>query len=391
MQSAHKDGYLWKLQSSQEAAVMKLQEAVEPFIRTIVGRELLQSQAEALAVFVASALTLARSILTDLAVEMKKQGFARTTKAAVKRLDRWINNPRIKVGPAMKPIIEGWTKKRKKKLIVSFDWVDIRGYKTLVAAANIKGRCVWLLWKSVPLSGLNLNMSRIEEEVLFELRQIVPKTFRTIILADRGFHKSRLFAYCQTLKFDYVIRIKPAYHVEASRFKGSLDTLPVKPGVRHFWRKSVCGKRPKITQNVVVYYKKNLPEKRDEPWFLATSLQGSPEQMVKLYGRRMGIEECFRDKKNVNNGWGLRHMRVKSPRALDHLLLILAIAYLILCGLGLLALRLREPREWCSNNRPGECGVFTIARRMLNDLQVTIQQIFDEIGLSSKSLAPRWG
>src|SRR6185312_15276521 len=98
------------------------------------------------------------------------------------------------------------------------------------------------LWKSVPVSGLNLNMSRIEEEVLFELRQIVPKTFRTIILADRGFHKSRLFAYCQTLKLDYVIRIKPAYFVEASRFKGALETWPVKPGTRHFWRKVVCGK-----------------------------------------------------------------------------------------------------------------------------------------------------
>jgi hypothetical protein len=78
---------------------MKLQDAVKPFVGTIVGRDLLKSQAEALAVFVASALTLARSILTDLAVEMKRQGFASTTKAALKRLDRWINNPRVQVGP----------------------------------------------------------------------------------------------------------------------------------------------------------------------------------------------------------------------------------------------------------------------------------------------------
>lgn len=386
-----KDGYLWKLQSSQEAAVMKLQDAVKPFVSTIVGRGLLESQAQALGIFVACALTLARSILTDLAVEIKKQGYATTTKAALKRLDRWINNPRIQVGPAMKPVIERWMKKRKKKLLVSFDWVNIRGYKTLVAAANIKGRAVWLLWKSVPLSGLNLNMSRIEEEVLFELKQMLPKGFRTIILADRGFHKSRLFAYCQTLKLDYVIRIKPQYELHARGFKGSLDTLPVKPGARHFWRQVVCGKRPKITQNVVVFYKKNLPQKRDEPWFLATSLQGRPAQLVKLYGRRMGIEESFRDKKNVNNGWGLRHMRLQSARALDHLLLILAIAYLILCGLGLLALRLRQPREWCGNNRPGECGVFTIARRMLHDLEVAVEQIVDEIASASTNLAPGWG
>ncbi len=105
----------------------------------------------------------------------------------------------------------------------------------------------------------------------------------------------------------------------------------------------------------------------------------------------MGIEECFRDKKNVNNGWGLRHMRLHTAAALDRLLLILAIAYLILCGLGLLALKRCAPREWCSNNRACECGVFTIGRRMLNILQVTIEQIFAEIGLCTKMLSPTWG
>ncbi len=61
---------------------MKLQDAVKPFVNRIVGKVLKESQAEALAIFVACALTLARSILTDLAVEMKRQGFAATTKGA---------------------------------------------------------------------------------------------------------------------------------------------------------------------------------------------------------------------------------------------------------------------------------------------------------------------
>ncbi len=61
---------------------MKLQDAVKPFVNRIVGKVLKESQAEALAIFVACALTLARSILTDLAVELKRQGFAATTKGA---------------------------------------------------------------------------------------------------------------------------------------------------------------------------------------------------------------------------------------------------------------------------------------------------------------------
>ncbi len=118
----------------------------------------------------------------------------------------------------------------KKRLIISLDWVDIRSYKTLVAAANIKGRAVWLLWKSVPISGLNLNMSRIEEEMIYDLKGMLPAGLKVVILADRGFHKSRLFACCQKRGFDYVIRIKPEYKVDAKGFQGCLSELPVKPG-----------------------------------------------------------------------------------------------------------------------------------------------------------------
>jgi len=370
---------------------MKLQDAVKPFITTIVSPKLLENQAEALGIFVAAALTLHRAILTDLAAEMCKHGFAVTVKHGLKRLDRWINNPGITVGKAMSGVVERLVKRRRKKLIISVDWVDIRGFKVLVAAGNIRGRAIWLLWKSVPASGLNLNMSRMEEELLFDLRQMLPRTFRVVILADRGFHKSRLFAFCQKMHFDYVIRIKADYTIESRRFSGLLSTLPVKPGTQHFWKAAICGIRPAIRQNIVVWYQRHLPEKRDEPWFLATSLQGTACQIVRLYARRMGIEECFRDAKNVSYGWHLRIVRVKTAPALDHLLLILALAYLLLCGLGLYALGHLPPRLWCANNRSGECGVFTIARRLLGLLQISIDQILAEIEISTESLAPRWG
>jgi hypothetical protein len=70
-----------------------------------------------------------------------------------------------------------------------------------------------------------------------------------------------------------------------------LTDLPVKPGCRHFWRQARCGKKPVIVRNIMVYYEKNLPEKRDEPWFLATSLTATARQLVRLFARRMGIEE----------------------------------------------------------------------------------------------------
>lgn len=375
----------------ENLAPVPLQQRVDEFIGIIVGRALRKSQADALAIFVACALSLTRAILTELAAEMRRHGFAATVKHGLKRLDRWINNRRVTVGAAMGPVIEKLLKKRQKKLLLSLDWVDIRGFKTLVAACNIKGRAIWLLWQSVPQSGLNLNMYRMEEALLMDLKQRLPKTLRVIVLADRGFHKTKLFALCQKLHYDYVIRLKADYTVVGRRYQGLLCDLPVKPGCRHFWRQARCGKRPVIVQNIVVYYEKNLPEKRDEPWFLATSLTGTARQLVRLFARRMGIEECFRDNKSVNGGYGLRHVRLKRAENLDRLLLILALAYLVLCGLGLYALGHLPPRLWCANNRKHECGVFTIARRLLGELQIPIERAFGEIGLCSQTLAPKWG
>ena len=51
----------------------------------------------------------------------------------------------------------------------------------------------------------------------------------------------------------------------------------------------------------------------------------------------MTIEELFRDDKNKRNGWSLRDTKITRPDRLDRLLLILAIAYLLLCGIGLIA------------------------------------------------------
>ncbi len=39
-------------------------------------------------------------------------------------------------------------RKRKKKLLVAFDWVDIKGFQTLVASVVLKGRSTPITWAS---------------------------------------------------------------------------------------------------------------------------------------------------------------------------------------------------------------------------------------------------
>ena len=50
----------------------------------------------------------------------------------------------------MAGVIKKLARKRKKRLLVSFDWTEFRRFHTLMAAACIKGRAVPLLWASYP-------------------------------------------------------------------------------------------------------------------------------------------------------------------------------------------------------------------------------------------------
>jgi hypothetical protein len=131
-----------------------------------------------------------------------------------------------------------------------------------------------------------------------------------------------------------------------------------------------------------------------------TDLAYSVHKLTKLYARRMTVEELFRDAKNRRYGWGLRDTLItrgdlyhhscqlagalatdscigvperKSGRMcpgwLDHMLLILALAYWILLAFTLVALQRYLPVTWCSSNQQGACSLFFIGLQMIERLQ----------------------
>ncbi|MGQ9505996.1 MAG: hypothetical protein ACUVQR_13920, partial [Thermogutta sp.] len=53
----------------------------------------------------------------------------------------------------------------------------------------------------------------------------------------------------------------------------------------------------------------------------------------------------------------------------------LTLAYWLLVGIGLEALRRCYPGMWCSNNSRKSCGVFFIGRKMLGRLQLAVLQV----------------
>ena len=151
-----------------------------------------------------------------------------------------------------------------------------------------------------------------------------------------------------------------------------------------------------LKQHVVVRWKRGLPKRRDEPWYLMTDLPTVSERwtarrLSDLYGRRMSIEQLFRDGKNKRDGWSLRDTGLTRPERLDRLILVLALAYLLLVGvgLGLVATRRHRPGAWSSNNRADAASLFQIGRWMLAEhgligaLPAVRRQLAAEV--------PKWG
>ena len=324
-----------------------------------VTTNLLPSQSRTLAVLVAAAVRCERVNLATIGRRMAGPVAAKHT---IKRAWRFTCNRRIEVAAAMAMVIRLVAGRRTKPLLVSFDWTDVRGFHTLMAAACIGGRAVPLLWTSCAGAKLRRSQNALEERLLRRLKAALPPSCPVIILADRGFGRAEWAAVCRELDFRYVVRIKPDVTIACPRYRGVLRRYPVKKGMAQVLRGVDYRQDKRVKHNVVIRWRPGLPKKRDEPWFLMTDLDDRAERLCNLYARRMSVEELFRDHKGRRNGQSLRDTRIKHLDRFDRFMIVVALAYLLLVGLGLRAKLDHEPSAWCTTRRAHECSVFTIGK-----------------------------
>jgi hypothetical protein len=345
------------------------------------------SQAKTLAILVASAMRVERISLANIGRQMLG-----SAKHQIKRCWRFCDNDRIETADAMRGVVKKLLKRRKKPLIVTLDWTDVRQFQTLMASAVFNGRSIPVCWASCIKHVYEGHRSRnaFEESLLLVLKSMVPNGQKVILLADRGFGRTELARFCQYQGFDYVIRINPDVHVRSDSYTGKLIDYPVHKGICKLLKSVAYRFRHSVSQNIVIRWVRNLPQRRDECWFLMTSLDAGPAQISQLYGQRMTIEQLFRDAKNKRNGWSLRDTQIQRADRLDRLLLVLAIAYLLLCGLGLLALKNNHPGDWSSSSQ-NDCSAFTIGRIMLHQLAFPCVNAWNAIQSATLEAVPKWG
>ena len=127
-----------------------------------------------------------------------------------------------------------------------------------------------------------------------------------------------------------------------------------------------------VRQHVAVPWKQGVCPRTATSCFLMTDLGYPVQKLTALYGRRMTIEERFRDKKNRRHGSRVAEHPDQAAGRFDRLLLILTLASWLPLGIGLEAQSRCAPGMWCSTNRPKGCGVFFIGRKMLRRLELTV-------------------
>ena len=87
----------------------------------------------------------------------------------------------------------------------------------------------------------------------------------------------------------------------------------------------------------------------------------------------------------------MRDTQLKTPERLDRLLLVLALAYLLLVGLGLHCRKHYRPGTWGSNNRDDTLCDFAIARAMLGKVTILATTAFRLLLAATVAAVPNWG
>ena len=127
---------------------------------------------------------------------------------------------------------------------------------------------------------------------------------------------------------------------------------------RQFLRelKALLPEHRKANRSVLHYAKHSnsdvFEKQQTDPWLIATNLSPeavSPKRIMRLYGKRMQIEEGFRDLKSDKFGFGLTLSRSRNIERLNSLLLIAALATLCLWWVGLYAQQQGWQRHFQAN------------------------------------------
>jgi len=251
---------------------------------------------------------------------------------------RWLKNLKVDVWafyePLLAHVLHGW---RAVDVFVILDGVMVFGDRWQVFRLSLQHGCraIPLIWIVVDGTGV-ISVDRLAER-LGRLAQFLRRRVqRVTFLADRGFRDCDWAKLCRKLGWNYDLRITcNTYITLEDGHACRVDELSVPRGQRRYFQNVRVTKEGLWPANLSVGWTEG--DAKTEPELLAVmSDQIACRARLREYGRRMSIEQSFRDDKS--GGFDLEHTRLQHADRIERLLLAMAVATLWCHELGELVL-----------------------------------------------------
>ena len=244
--------------------------------------------------------------------------------------------------------------------VILVDWTDIIDRERLMlirAALAVDGRAIPLYERIYPLKAYNT--PRTHKQFLAELKMLLPTDCMPIIVTDAGF-RGPWFRAVEAMGWDWIGRIRNCvnYRLHSRKQWRYSQNLYYRANskVQYLGPAQLSSKRPydchlylykkprqgrhenrSIVHNIRHASGRYFRKQQKDPWLIATNLapdEVGGKHIMRLYSKRMQIEECFRDIKSDRFGFGFALTRSKRIDRLNNLLLIAALTTLCLWWIG---------------------------------------------------------
>ena len=246
-----------------------------------------------------------------------------------RRIQRWLNNPRINVHRIYKSLVtSALAQWQEESIFLALDTSLFWDEYCLVRLSVIhRGRALPLVWRVMKHQSASVSFTDYQE-MLKQAPPRLPKSVRVVLLADRGFVHTGLMTMLTTqLGWHYRIRIKSNTWIWRGNWCQPKD-------FHLHLGEAICLHNVQIHKSEfygvvhVIIGRNNIT---GELWAIVSN-ETTTLQTFAEYGFRFDIEENFLDDQSA--GWNVQRSMIRDVCALSRLWFILAVTTLYVSAQG---------------------------------------------------------
>jgi hypothetical protein len=249
----------------------------------------------------------------------------------VRRLERFLKNPAVQVRvwyqPFIQPVLQSAANVGTIHLIIDATKVAF-GYRLLMVSLAYQRRSLPVAWTWL-LGSRGHSSTATQVKLLADVARLLPPACRVTLVGDCEFSTSLLIENLRFWGWDYALR-QAGDHLVMLHNTGQwqrIDSLPLRQNQLVWFGQVLLTQASPYPTHLALYWRAGEPK----PWYLATNLRDA-RAAVRLYHRRMWIEEMFGDLKK--HGFDLEASHLRHFLRLSRLTLAVCLLYLWLIALA---------------------------------------------------------